>query len=94
MALVAASKAVPTVFVATLERPLILMNIKGKATALLGDFGIDSKELLEVLLGRANPQGHLPFEIPSSLNGVMKQNGAEPHDSASPLYAYGYGLSY
>jgi beta-glucosidase len=67
---------------------------KDKATALLGDFCIDSKELLEVLLGRANPQGHLPFELPSSLNGVMKQNGAEPHDSASLLYAYGYGLSY
>lgn len=93
-ALVTASKAVPTVFVTTLERPLILTNVKDKTTALLGDFGIDSKELLEVLLGRANPQGHLPFELPSSINGVMKQNGAEPHDSASPLYAYGYGLSY
>jgi beta-glucosidase len=93
-ALVATSKAVPTVFVTTLERPLILTNVKDKATALLGDFGIDNKELLEVLLGRANPQGHLPFELPSSINGVMKQNGAEPHDSASPLYAYGFGLSY
>jgi beta-glucosidase len=76
------------------QRPLILTNVRDKATALLGDFGIDSKELLEVLLGHTNPQGHLPFELPSSINGVMKQNGAEPYDSASPLFAYGYGLSY
>lgn len=93
-ALIAASKSVPTVFVTTLERPLILTNVKDKATALLGDFGIDDKELLEVLLGHATPQGHLPFELPSSIDAVTKQNGAEPHDSASPLYPYGYGLSY
>ncbi len=34
------SARVPTVFVTTLERPLILKNVLSHSTALLGDFGI------------------------------------------------------
>jgi beta-glucosidase len=37
------SPTVPTVFVTTLERPLILTNIRPHATALLGDFGISDE---------------------------------------------------
>jgi beta-glucosidase len=40
------SPRVPTVFLTTLERPLILTNIGPHATALLGDSGISDAALL------------------------------------------------
>jgi len=89
-----ASTLVPTIFVTTLERPLILTNVAPHATALLGDFGISDNALLGLITGKTAPQGRLPFELPSSAEAVEKQKSDLPHDSAKPLFAFGFGLSY
>jgi beta-glucosidase len=88
------SITVPTIFVTTLERPLILTNVRPNATALLGDFGISDQALLALVTGKESPQGHLPFELPSSAEAVQHQKSDWPHDSKSPLYPFGYGLHY
>jgi beta-glucosidase len=92
--LVRVSASVPTVFVATLERPLILTNVKAHASALLGDFGIADRPLLALLTGKASAGGHLPFELPSSEEAVKQQKSDLPHDSQAPLFPYGFGLHY
>lgn len=92
--LIRVSATVPTVFVTTLERPLILTNVRPHVTALLGDFGISDQALLALVTGKASPRGHLPFELPSSAEAVKQQRSDLPHDSKSPLYAFGYGLRY
>jgi beta-glucosidase len=86
------SAVVPTVFTTTLERPLILTNVKPHASALLGDFGIGDGPLLEVITGKVKAEGKLPFELPSSMEAVQKQRSDVPHDSVDPLYRFGYGL--
>ncbi len=88
------SAVVPTVFTTTLERPLILTNVKPHATVLLGDFGIGDGPLLDVITGKVKAVGKLPFELPSSVEAVQKQKGDVPHDSAAPLYRFGFGLKY
>jgi beta-glucosidase len=88
------SARVPTVFITTLERPLILTNVKGHASALVGDFGIADGPLLALLTGKASPAGHLPFELPSSDEAVKQQKSDLPHDSQAPLFPYGFGLHY
>lgn len=88
------SPVVPTVFLTTLERPLILTNVRPHATALLGDFGISDDPLLALITGRVSPSGHLPFELPSSVEAVKKQKSDLPHDSPSPLFPFGFGLYY
>jgi len=93
-ALLRASTVVPTVFTTTLERPLILSNVKPHATALLGDFGIADGPLLALITGKMSPAGHLPFELPSSVDAVNKQRSDLPHDSEGPLYPFGFGLHY
>ena len=85
---------VPTVFLTTLERPLILTNVRPHATALLGDFGISDEPLLALIAGKMLPSGHLPFELPSSLEAVKQQKSDLPHDSQSPLFPFGFGLHY
>ncbi len=59
------STMAPTVFLTTLERPLILTNVRPHATALLGDFGISDEPLLALITGKVSPGGRLPFELPS-----------------------------
>ena len=85
---------VPTVFLTTLERPLILTNVRTYATALLGDFGISDEPLLALVAGKLSPDGHLPFELPSSVEAVREQKSDQPHDSQSPLFPFGFGLHY
>jgi beta-glucosidase len=82
------------VFLTTLERPLILTNIGPHATALLGDFGISDEALLGLITGEVSPAGHLPFELPSSVENVKQQKSDLPHDSQSPLFPFGLGLHY
>jgi len=88
------SPMVPTVFLTTLERPLILTNVSSYATALLGDFGISEDPLLALVTGRVSSSGHIPFELPSSVEAVQKQKSDLPHDSQSPLFPFGFGLHY
>ena len=85
---------VPTVFLTTLERPLILTNVRTYATALLGDFGLSDEPLLALVTGKLSPDGHLPFELPFSAEAVRKQKSDQPHDSQSPLFPVGFGLHY
>ena len=64
------------------------------AKALLADYGASDESVLEVIFGRTNPEGKLPFELPSSMEAVRNQKADLPHDSENPLYPFGFGLSY
>ena len=84
----------PTILIANLERPTILTPIEGKVAGLLAEFGSSDEILMEILFGKFNPSGKLPFEMPSSQDAVEKQLEDVPYDSEQPLYEFGYGLSY
>ena len=88
------STTVPTVVTVYLDRPAILAPFKETARALIANFGVSDEALIDVLTGRAKPEGKLPFELPSSMEAVAAQRPDVPHDSARPLYPFGYGLRY
>ncbi len=88
------SARVPTVAVVFLDRPAILTNIRNRARAVLGDFGVADAALLDVLSGRARPQGRVPLELPSSKEEVRQQKPDAPADTRHPLYPIGTGLRY
>jgi beta-glucosidase len=85
---------VPTIAVVYLDRPAILTPIKARAAAIVANFGVSDEALLDVLTGRARPEGKLPFELPSSMEAVRTQRSDLPHDSRRPLYSFGFGLRY
>jgi beta-glucosidase len=85
---------VPTVVVAQFERPAVLTEIAEHAVALMGDFGASDRALLDVLFGRAEPRGKLPFDLPSSMQEVAAQRPDVPFDMPNPLYRFGHGLRY
>ncbi|NKJ50476.1 beta-glucosidase [Burkholderia sp. SG-MS1] len=86
-----APKSIVSVY---MDRPAILTNVQDKTTAILANFGASDIALFDVLSGKGKPEGKLPFELPSSMDEVNAQLEDLPHDTAHPLYPYGYGLSY
>ena len=88
------SGRVPTVVTVYLDRPAILTPLKGKARAIVANFGVSDDALLDVLAGRAKPEGKLPFDLPASMDAVRSQKPDVAHDVPQPLYRFGFGRSY
>ena len=93
-AIKAAAAKKPTIVTVMLDRPAILTNVQPLVAAMFGDFGISDAALLDVITGKAAPEGKLPFELPSSMEAVRAQLSDVPYDSMNPLYNFGYGLRY
>jgi len=86
--------AMPTIVTVYLDRPAILTELKDRVSALIGNFGVSDAALLDVLTGVGQPEGKLPFELPSSTQEVEAQSSSIPHDTAHPLYRIGFGRRY
>ncbi len=85
-------RTVPTVVVIYLDRPAVIPEISTAAAVLLGDYGASDQAVLDVVFGRVQPAGRLPFELPSSMEAVRTQFPDVPSDSVNPLYPFGFGL--
>jgi beta-glucosidase len=85
---------VPTIVVIAMDRPAVIPEISAAAKALLVDFGASDEAVLRVVFGKVEPEGRLPFELPSSMDAVQKQKPDVPYDSQDPLYPFGFGLSF
>lgn len=57
-------------------------------------FDVLDNALMDVLFGKYNPKGKLPFEIPQSMEDVTNQLEDIPYDAPNKAFEYGFGLSY
>jgi beta-glucosidase len=88
------ARTVPTIVVIYLDRPAVIPEISQAAKALIAEYGASDNAVLDVVFGKASPEGKLPFELPSSMEAVRKQKTDIPYDSENPLYPFGFGLRY
>ena len=59
-------KTVPTIVVLYLDRPAVIPEISAEAKALLGEYGADDLAVMNIVFGKARPEGKLPFELPNA----------------------------
>ena len=85
---------VPAIVDIYLERPAVIPEIAERSAALLANFGASEEAVLDVIFGKFEPQGKLPFELPVSMEAVRQQKEDVPYDSGNPLFPFGHGLSY
>ena len=85
---------VPTIVDIYLERAAVIPEIAEAAAALVANFAVSDAAALDVIFGRARPEGKLPFELPSSMEAVRAQKADVPRDSQDPLFPFGFGLRY
>jgi beta-glucosidase len=81
------------------RNPYVLDDASGvkSAGALIATFGVSDQAQLDIISGKAKPQGRLPFALPRSIESVLEQHSdapgyAETKDGALFLYGYGLGL--
>lgn len=84
----------PTITIMNLERPAIIPEVSTASKSLIADFDCSDDIILELIFGRFQPTGKLPFELPSSVGAVDKQKEDVPYDSENPLYPFGFGKTY
>ncbi|MFC9325648.1 glycoside hydrolase family 3 N-terminal domain-containing protein [Kitasatospora sp. NPDC057015] len=85
---------VPTVVAIQLDRPAVIPEIAERAHALLAVYGASDEALLDVLFGRAAPEGRLPFQLPRSMEEVGNGHPDVPQESTDPVHPFGHGLTY
>ncbi|KAF5008062.1 hypothetical protein FDECE_5645 [Fusarium decemcellulare] len=85
---------VPTIVDMMLDRPAAIPEIAEQATALFGNFGSSEKAFLDVLFGKAAPEGKLPFDLPRSQQAVLDSMCDVPYDTRNPVFKFGHGLRY
>ncbi len=87
------SAGLKVVVVIVAGRPLIIDQIASMADAIVVAWlpGTEVLGLTDVLFGDTHPTGKLPRTWPSSMTQIPINNGDANY---SPLYPYGYGLTY
>jgi beta-glucosidase len=85
-------------------RPLSVRNLNEKAKAILECWYLGQESgyaVADVLFGDVNPSGNLPITIPRSVGQLPMYYNYRPSarrgylfDEVSPLYPFGFGLSY
>ncbi|HEX5858818.1 MAG TPA: glycoside hydrolase family 3 N-terminal domain-containing protein [Microbacterium sp.] len=81
------------------RQPFVLDEASGlrDAGAIVAGFGIDDNALMDVLSGRFNPQGKMPFALAGTRAAIEEQYTDLPgYDETAdgPLFDFGHGLSY
>jgi beta-glucosidase len=94
----------PVIAVLFNGRPLSIAHLSEKVPVILECWYLgqeSGKAIAEVLFGDVNPGGKLPISIPRSVGHIPCYYNYKPSarrgylfDEVSPLYAFGFGLSY
>ncbi|KAL3477028.1 glycosyl hydrolase family 3 N terminal domain-containing protein [Aspergillus californicus] len=77
-----------------MDRPAVIPNTVESATAVLVNFGSSADALMDVIFGVAQPEGKLPFDLPSSMEAVQQSRPDVPYDTHQPLFRFEDGLTY
>jgi beta-glucosidase len=81
------------------RNPYVLDEASGIPTAgaLIATFGVSDKAQLDIISGKARPEGRLPFALPRTKQSVLEQHPDAPgYDESQDgaLFRYGHGLGY
>ncbi len=86
----------PMIVIVLVGRPYVLTDVVASADAVLIAYrpGVSqgAEAVAKALYGVQDIDGHLPFQLPLSMESVVDQREDLPGDLESPLFEYGFGL--
>lgn len=90
----------PVIVVIAMSNPTVLSEVEPLADAILVGFSVQTQAFLDLIAGRTEPSGLLPFELPASMEAVERHCEDRPHDiqpyadADGNSYEFGYGLDW
>ena len=90
----------PVILAISAERPMCFHEIEKSADAILIGFEVMNQAFLEIIAGKAEPQGLLPVQMPKDMRTVEEQCEDLPFDmkcykdADGNVYDYAYGLNW
>lgn len=90
----------PVIVVETLSNPMVVSEFERETDALIVEFGVSRRAVLDVIFGRFGPQGRLPVQMPRDMDTVERHCedvalDLQPHvDEFGNAYDYGFGIGY
>ena len=90
----------PVIVTLNLTRPAVVSEFEPYADAILLCFGVQNKAKLDIIAGRFEPQGLLPYQLPADMETVEQQCEDLPRDmrpycdADGNLYDFAFGLNW
>ncbi|WP_445383056.1 glycoside hydrolase family 3 N-terminal domain-containing protein [Robiginitalea sp. IMCC43444] len=90
----------PVIVVVKASKPMVFSEIEKSASAILIHMGVQDQALMELISGRAEPSGLLPFQMPADMLTVEAQLEDVPRDmtpytdAEGNSYDFAYGLNW
>ena len=90
----------PVIVSLNMTNPTIVGEFENKVDAILADFGSQTQALMDIITGKFNPSGLLPFNMPLNMETVEKQCEDVPHDmdvyvdEENHTYSFAYGMDF
>ena len=90
----------PLILAVSAERPMCFGEIEGAADAILIGFEVQNQAFMEIIAGKAEPQGLLPLQMPKDMRTVEENKEDVPFDlkcykdADGNIYDYAYGLNW
>ncbi|MGM9859950.1 MAG: glycoside hydrolase family 3 N-terminal domain-containing protein [Muribaculaceae bacterium] len=90
----------PVIVAVAMSNPMVMSEVEPLADAILIGFSVQTQAFLDLIFGKCEPSGLLPFELPASMAAIEHHCEDRPHD-ISPYrdadgnsYSFAFGLNY
>ncbi len=90
----------PVIVAIAMSNPTVLSEVEPLADAILIGFSVQTQAFLDLIFGKYEPSGLLPFELPASMAAIEHHCEDKPHDitpykdSDGNTYDFAYGLNF
>lgn len=90
----------PVIVIINVLKPMVFSEIEKSASAILVHFGVQDQALMDIISGKVEPSGLLPFQMPANMKTVEKQFEDMPRDmecytdSEGNSYDFAFGLNW
>ena len=90
----------PLIVVCTMSRPVIPAEFDAQTDVFIANFGVSPEAIFDTVVGKNDPSGLLPIQVPKSMEVVEAHCEDKPFDmdpyvdTDGNVYDFGFGLSY
>ncbi|MFY0686407.1 MAG: glycoside hydrolase family 3 C-terminal domain-containing protein [Cyclobacteriaceae bacterium] len=90
----------PVIVVVNVSKPMVFSEIENSASGILIHMGVQDQALMDIISGKNEPSGLLPFQMPADMITVEKQFEDVPRDMTAYTdtegnsYDFAYGLNW